>query len=129
MPQPAITSPHSGLLSGRALSRSISSLSWAREYLQEENIVAMLDVGYTQDEVNGYQAIGYQMTWAKWWKFVHQQENSEGDDPFNLDDLKLFSQKEARPVQHLELQGLVPGVLVLHQLDHQPAGSGGAGPG
>ena len=60
----------------------------------EDLTAAMLDVGYTQDEVDGYQSIGYQMTWAKWWKFVHQQENSEGDDPFNLDDLKLFSQKE-----------------------------------
>ena len=60
----------------------------------EDLTAAMLDVGYTQDEVDGYQSIGYQMTWAKWWKFVHQQENSEGDDPFNLEDLKLFSQKE-----------------------------------
>ena len=55
---------------------------------------AMLDVGYTQEEIDEYQSIGYQMTWANWWKFVHQQENCEGDDPFNLDDLKLFSQKE-----------------------------------
>ena len=55
---------------------------------------AMLDAGYTQEEIDEYQSIGYQMTWANWWKFVHQQENSEGDDPFNLDDLKLFSQKE-----------------------------------
>jgi hypothetical protein len=60
----------------------------------EDLTAAMLDVGYTQDEVDEYQSIGYQMTWANWWKFVHQQENSEGDDPFNLDDLKLFSQKE-----------------------------------
>ena len=55
---------------------------------------AMLDVGYTQEEIDEYQAIGYQMTWANWWKFVHQQENSEGADPFNLDSLKVFSQKE-----------------------------------
>ena len=55
---------------------------------------AMLDVGYTQEEIDEYQAIGYQMTWANWWKFVHQQQNSEGDDPFNLDSLKVFSQKE-----------------------------------
>ena len=55
---------------------------------------AMLDAGYTQEEVDEYQSIGYQMTWANWWKFVHQQENSEGDRPFNLEDLKLFSQKE-----------------------------------
>ncbi len=60
----------------------------------EDLTAAMLDVGYTQEEIDEYQAIGYQMTWAKWWKFVHQQENSEGDDPFNLDDLKVFSQKE-----------------------------------
>ena len=60
----------------------------------EDLAAAMLDVGYTQEEIDEYQSIGYQMTWANWWKFVHQQENSEGDDPFNLDDLKLFSQKE-----------------------------------
>ena len=60
----------------------------------EDLTAAMLDVGYTQDEVDEYQSIGYQMTWANWWKFVHQQENSEGDDPFNLDSLKVFSQKE-----------------------------------
>ena len=60
-----------------------------------ENLTtAMLDVGYTQEEIDEYQSIGYQMTWANWWKFVHQQENSEGDDPFNLDSLKVFSQKE-----------------------------------
>ena len=55
---------------------------------------AMLDVGYTQEEIDEYQAIGYQMTWANWWKFVGEQQNSEGDDPFNLDSLKVFSQKE-----------------------------------
>ena len=60
----------------------------------EDLTTAMLDAGYTQEEIDAYQSIGYQMTWANWWKFVHQQENSEGDDPFNLDDLKLFSQKE-----------------------------------
>lgn len=55
---------------------------------------AMLDVGYTPEEIDEYQSIGYQMTWAKWWKFVGEQRNSEGDDPFNLDNLKTFSQKE-----------------------------------
>lgn len=55
---------------------------------------AMLDVGYTREEIDEYQSIGYQMTWAKWWKFVDGQKNSEGDDPFNLDSLKVFSQKE-----------------------------------
>ena len=60
----------------------------------EDLTAAMLDAGYTQEEIDEYQSIGYQMTWANWWKFVHQQENSEGDDPFNLDNLKTFSQKE-----------------------------------
>ena len=60
----------------------------------EDLTAAMLDVGYTQEEIDEYQSIGYQVTWASWWKFVHQQENSEGADPFNLEDLKLFSQKE-----------------------------------
>lgn len=55
---------------------------------------AMLDVGYAPEEIDEYQSIGYQMTWAKWWKFVGEQRNSEGDDPFNLDNLKTFSQKE-----------------------------------
>ena len=54
----------------------------------------MLDVGYTQEEIDEYQSIGYQMTWSKWWKFVGEQQNSEGDDPFHLDNLKAFSQKE-----------------------------------
>ena len=60
----------------------------------EDLTAAMLDAGYTQEEIDEYQSIGYQMTWANWWNFVHQQENSEGDDPFNLDSLKVFSQKE-----------------------------------
>ncbi|RKI71055.1 hypothetical protein D7V91_01765 [bacterium 1xD42-67] len=60
----------------------------------EDLTSAMLDVGYTQGEVDEYQSIGYQMTWAKWWKFVGEQRNSEGEDPFDLEDLKLFSQKE-----------------------------------
>ena len=60
----------------------------------EDLTVAMLDVGYTQEEIDEYQSIGYQMTWANWWKFVGEQQNSEGDDPFNLDSLKVFSQKE-----------------------------------
>lgn len=58
----------------------------------EELTSAMLDAGYTQAEVEEYQSIGYQMTWAKWWKFVHSIEENGGD--FTLDTLKTFSQKE-----------------------------------
>lgn len=60
----------------------------------EDLASAMLEVGYTQEEIDEYQSTGYQMTWAKWWKFVHEQENSEGDEPFTLEGLKIFSQKE-----------------------------------
>ena len=58
----------------------------------EELISAMLDAGYTQAEVDEYQSIGYQMTWAKWWKFFHSIENNGGD--FTLDALKTFSKEE-----------------------------------
>lgn len=58
----------------------------------EELTSAMLDAGYTQAEVDEYQSLGYQMTWAKWWKFYHSIDNNGGD--FTLDALKTFSQKE-----------------------------------
>ena len=58
----------------------------------EELTSAMLDAGYTQAEVEEYQAIGYQMTWAKWWKFFQSIEDNGGD--FTLDALKTFSQEE-----------------------------------
>lgn len=67
---------------------------WDMGMTPEDLEQAMLDVGYTQEEIDEYQSIGYQLTWAKWWKFVGEQRNSEGDDPFNLDNLKTFSQKE-----------------------------------
>ena len=58
----------------------------------EELTSAMLEVGYTQAEVDEYQSIGYQMTWAQWWKFFHGIKDSGGD--FTLDALKTFSQNE-----------------------------------
>lgn len=60
----------------------------------DELAQAMLDVGYTQAEIDEYQSIGYQMTWAKWWKFVGEQQNSEEDATFDLDSLKEFSRQE-----------------------------------
>lgn len=58
----------------------------------EELTSAMLDAGYTQAEVDEYQSIGYQMTWAKWWKFFQSIEDTSGN--FTLDALKTFSQEE-----------------------------------
>lgn len=55
---------------------------------------ALGDTGFSQSDIDAYQAIGYQMTWSKWWKFVHQQQDDRGDAPLTLDALKAFSQKE-----------------------------------
>ena len=54
---------------------------------------AMGDAGFSQSDIDEYQAIGYQMTWANWWKFLQQQDD-RGDAPLTLDALKAFSQKE-----------------------------------
>ncbi len=58
---------------------------------------ALLEGPYTQEEVEEYLSIGYQMTWAKWRMFIDQQRNSGEDEPFTLDALKAFSQKELAP--------------------------------
>lgn len=55
---------------------------------------AMEEVGFSQSDIDAYQAMGYQMTWAKWWKFVNEQRNTEGEEPFNLFSLTEFSRKE-----------------------------------
>lgn len=55
---------------------------------------AMEDVGFSTGDIDAYQALGYQMTWAKWWKFVGQQRDSEGEEPFNLASLEAFSREE-----------------------------------
>lgn len=55
---------------------------------------AMEEVGFSQSDIDTYQAMGYQMTWAKWWKFVNEQRNTEGEEPFNLFSLTEFSRKE-----------------------------------
>jgi len=58
----------------------------------EELAQAMLEAGYTQDEIDEYQSIGYQMTWAKWWKFYHLIHDT--GEAFTLDGLKDFSWQE-----------------------------------
>lgn len=55
---------------------------------------AMEEVGFSTTDIDAYQATGYEMTWAKWWKFVDEQRNTEGEEPFNLNSLMEFSQKE-----------------------------------
>lgn len=36
----------------------------------------MLEAGFSQADVDAYLASGWQMTWAKWWKFYHQCEET-----------------------------------------------------
>ena len=55
---------------------------------------AMEAVGFSTADIDAYQDMGYEMTWAKWWKFVNEQKNVEGEEPFNLTSLKEFSRKE-----------------------------------
>lgn len=51
----------------------------------------MLEAGFTQDDVDAYLASGWQMTWANWWKFCHQSEET-GER--TLEALLDFSQEE-----------------------------------
>ena len=55
----------------------------------------MLEAGFTQEDVDVYLASGWQMTWAKWWKFYHLSEES-GER--NLETLLKFSQEEGLTV-------------------------------
>ena len=78
----------------------------------EELISAMLDAGYTQAEVDEYQSIGYQMTWAKWWKF-HRQSEESGDR--TLEALLDFSREEGLAVNTGEAPELPGGAYVSDQ--------------
>ena len=60
----------------------------------EEVVEAMEAAGFSTEDIDQYQALGYEMTWAKWWKFVDEQKNSEGAEPFNLASLEEFSRQE-----------------------------------
>lgn len=63
-----------------------------KDMTPDELAQALGDAGFSQSDIDEYQAIGYQMTWAKWWKFYHSI--ADAGDPFTLDALKTFSQKE-----------------------------------
>ena len=55
----------------------------------------MLEAGFTQEDADAYLSSGRQMTWAKWWKFYHQSEES-GER--TLEALLAFSRKEGLSV-------------------------------
>ena len=60
----------------------------------EEVVEAMEAAGFSTEDIDRYQALGYEMTWAKWWKFVDEQKNSEEAESFNLASLEEFSRQE-----------------------------------
>lgn len=66
----------------------------------------MLEAGFTQEDVDGYLASGWQMTWAKWWKFYHQSEET-GDR--TLEALLDFFREEGLAVNTGEAPVEIPG--------------------
>ena len=66
----------------------------------------MLEAGFTQEDVDGYLKSGWQMTWAKWWKFYHQAEES---GEWTLEALLDFSQEEKLSVNTGEAPIDIPG--------------------
>ena len=66
----------------------------------------MLEAGFTQEDVDAYLASGWQMTWAKWWKFYHLSEES-GER--SLAALLDFSQSEGLAVNTGDLPAELPG--------------------
>lgn len=66
----------------------------------------LLEAGFSQEDADAYLASGWQMTWAKWWKFYHLSEES-GER--TLDALLDFSQAEGLSVNTGELPTELPG--------------------
>ena len=62
----------------------------------------MLEAGFTREDVDAYLSGGWQMTWAKWWKFYHQSEES-GER--TLKALLDFSREEDLAVNTGDLPG------------------------
>ena len=67
----------------------------------------MLETGwFAQEDADAYLASGWQMTWAKWWKFYHLCEET-GDR--SLEALLAFSQAEGLAVNTGEVLDDLPG--------------------
>ena len=66
----------------------------------------MLESGFSQEDVDGYLASGWQMTWAKWWKFYHMAEES---GEWTLESLLEFSENEGLSVNTGEAPVEIPG--------------------
>ena len=113
-----ITAPHSYVLASDA------GACWPEDTTATENSIAagssdedqgmtpgeltdnMLEAGFTQEDVDAYLASGWQMTWAKWWKFYHLSEESGNR---TLEALLDFSQSEGLAVNTGEAPVEIPG--------------------
>ena len=72
----------------------------------------MLEAGFSREDADGYLALGWQMTWAKWWKF-HRQSEESGDR--TLEALLDFSREEGLAVNTGEAPELPGGAYVSDQ--------------
>ena len=72
----------------------------------------MLEAGFSREDADGYLALGWQMTWAKWWKF-HRQSEESGDR--TLEALLDFSREEGLAVNTGEAPELPDGAYVSDQ--------------
>lgn len=68
----------------------------------------MLEAGFTQEDVDGYLASGWQMTWAKWYKFCHLTKIGDR----TLDTLLDFSREEGLAVNTGEAPEMPGGAYV-----------------
>ncbi|MDE7262390.1 MAG: hypothetical protein K2N78_10115 [Oscillospiraceae bacterium] len=66
----------------------------------------MLEAAFSQEDVDAYLASGWEMTWAKWWKFYHQAEES---GEWTLEALLDFSREEQLAVSTGEAPVEIPG--------------------
>ena len=78
--------------------------------LPEEVVEAMEGAGFSTADIEAYQALGYEMTWAKWWKYVGSAETHD------LESLKTFSEQELAPNT-----GDLPGGAYIGDAPAQPA--------
>ena len=72
----------------------------------------MLEAGFSREDADGYLALGWQMTWAKWWKF-HRQSEESGER--TLEALLDFSREEGLAVNTGEAPELPGGAYVSDQ--------------
>ena len=72
----------------------------------------MLEAGFSREDADGYLSLGWQMTWAKWWKF-HRQSEESGER--TLEALLDFSREEGLAVNTGEAPELPDGAYVSDQ--------------